>query len=290
MFSPQDTPLGTPGEKAVVSELPPLPKPRIHPTAIIDPSAEIGPGVEIGPYCVVEEDVWIGTGTLLHSHVIVQKHSRIGRECHLHAGANIGGPPQDLKFKGEKSYTYLGDHNIIRESVTIHRATGEGNVTRLGDHNMLMAYAHVGHNCEIGSHVMIASYTGISGHVTVEDYANFGGICGVHQYCRVGKLTMIGGMSGVSLDVPPYMLASGRPAKVYDINVRGLRRAGISAKVRGELRTAYKLLYRSDLNVSQALEAIEEEIEKSPELEHLLNFIRITKNGYGGRGNNPAPL
>ncbi len=272
-----------------MSELP-ASKPRIHPTAVVDPSAEIGPDAYIGPFCVVEEDVRIGAGTMLHSHVILQKHCRIGRDCQIHSGANIGGPPQDLKFKGERSYVILGDNNIVRECVTIHRATGEGKATRLGSHNMLMAYAHVGHNCDIGSHVIIASYSGISGHVTVEDHANFGGICGVHQYCRIGTLTMIGGMSGVAQDIPPYMLANGRPAKVYDVNVRGLRRAGVSAKVRGELRAAYKLLYRADLNVSQALEAIEEEIEKSPELEHLLEFIRSTRNGYDGRGNNPPPL
>ncbi len=272
-----------------MSELP-LQPPRIHPTALIDPSAEIGPGVQIGPYCIVEEDVWVGAGTTLQSHVVIQKHSRVGRNCQLHTGANLGGPPQDLKFKGERSHVVLGDNNIIRECVTIHRATGEGNVTRIGNHNMLMAYAHIGHNCEIGSHVVIASYVGISGHVTVEDYANFGGISGIHQFCRIGTLAMIGGMSCVVQDVPPYMLTDGRPAKVYDVNVRGLRRSGVSAKVRGELRAAYKLLYRANLNVSQALEAIEEEIEKSPELEHLLEFIRSTKNGYGGRGNNPSPL
>ncbi|HZO90764.1 MAG TPA: acyl-ACP--UDP-N-acetylglucosamine O-acyltransferase [Chthonomonadaceae bacterium] len=271
-----------------MSELPQ--KPRIHPTAIIDPSAEIEPGVQIGPYCILGENVYIGAGAKLHAHVTIEKNTRIGRNCEVFGGAIIGGPPQDLKYKGEKSYVIIGENNIIRECVTIHCATGEGNITRLGDNNMLMAYAHVGHNCDIGNHVTIASYVGISGHVTVEDYVNFGGICGVHQYCRIGTLAMIGGMSGVVQDVPPFMLANGRPAKVYDINVRGLRRAGISAKVRGELRAAYKLLYRADLNVSQAIEAIEEEIEKSPELEHLLQFIRSTKNGYGGRGNNPSPL
>lgn len=263
---------------------------RIHPTAIIDKSAEIEPGVEIGPYCIVGKRVLIGEGTVLHAHVVLEQNTQIGRNCQIYSGAVLGGPPQDHKYKGETSYVILGDDNIVRECVTIHRSTGEGNATRLGDHNMLMAYAHVGHNCDIGSHVTIASYVGISGHVTVEDYANFGGLCGVHQHCRIGTLTMIGGMSGVGQDIPPYMMALGCPAKVYDVNVRGLRRAGVVAKVRGELRQAYKLLYRSKLNGSQALEAIEDEIEMSPELEHLLEFIRSTRDGFGGRGNNPPPM
>ncbi|HZT43413.1 MAG TPA: acyl-ACP--UDP-N-acetylglucosamine O-acyltransferase [Chthonomonadaceae bacterium] len=263
---------------------------KIHPTAVIDPTAEIEPGAEIGPYCIVGKESRIGAGTVLHAHVVVEQNTTIGRDCQIFTGTILGGPPQDLKYKGEKSYVIIGNGNIIRECVTIHRSTGEGSVTRLGDENMIMAYAHIGHNCLIGSHITIASYVGISGHVTIEDYANFGGICGVHQHCRIGTLAMVGGMSGVSQDVPPYMLSRGIPARVFDVNVRGLRRAGVSAKVRSDLRQAYKLLYRSDLNGTQALEAIEEEIEMSPELNHLLEFIRGTRNGYGGRGNNPPPL
>ncbi len=261
----------------------------IHPSAIIHPSAMIDPGVKIGPFCVIEEDVFVGEGSVLYTQVILQRGTRIGRNCQLHGGVNFGGPPQDTKYKGEHSYVVLGDNNIIREFVTIHRATGEGNETRIGSDNMIMAYAHIGHNCEIGSHITIASYVGISGHATIYDHANLGGIVGVHQFSRIGKFAMIGGMSGVAEDIPPYMLATGRPARVYDINVRGLRRAGISPKVRGELRLAYKLLYRSNLNTSQAIEAIGEEIESSPELTHLLDFLRDSRDGYGGRGNNPKP-
>ncbi len=262
----------------------------IHSSAIIHPSAMIQPGVKIGPFCVIEEDVHIGEGTVLHAQVVLQRGTRIGRNNQLHGGANFGGPPQDTKFKDEPSFVEIGDNNIIREFVTIHRATGEGQTTRIGAHNMIMAYAHIGHNCDIGSNITIASYVGVSGHVTIFDNANLGGIVGVHQYSRIGKLTMIGGMSGVAEDIPPYMLATGRPARVYDINVRGLRRAGISPKVRGELRLAYKLLYRSNLNTSQAIEAIREEIETSPELEHLLEFLGDSRDGFGGRGNNPKPM
>ena len=260
---------------------------QVHPSSIIDPTAELESGVEVGPYTLIGPNVHIGAGTILHGHVQVIRNTRIGRNCQIFGGSMLGGPPQDHKYKGEESFVILGDNNIVRECVTIHCASGEGHTTRLGNDNMLMAYAHIGHNCEIGNHVTIASYVGISGHVTVEDFANFGGICGVHQYCRIGALAMVGGMSGVVQDIPPYMLASGRPAKVYDVNVRGLRRADIPPKVRGELRLAYKLLYRSNLNVSQAIEQIEEEIEKSAELDHLLQFMRNSRNGNNGRGNNP---
>ncbi len=261
-----------------------------HPTAIVDSTAEIEDGVEIGAYCTVGPRCRIASGTRLYSHAQILENTQIGRNCQVFNGALIGGPPQDYKFKGETSYVIIGDDNILREYVTIHRATGEGEVTRIGNNNMIMAYAHIGHNCEIANSVTIASYVGISGHVTVEDHANFGGICGVHQNCTIGSLVMIGGMSGVTRDIPPYMLAEGRPARVYDINIRGLRRAGVPAKVRGELRQAYKLLYRSNLNVSQALDVIEEEIEHSPELDRLTDFIRRTREGFNGRANNPPPI
>ncbi len=261
-----------------------------HPTAIIDPTAEIEPDVEIGPFCTIGANCRVGSGTILQSQVQLLENTHIGRGCQIFGGAILGGPPQDYKFHGESTYLVIGDFNILREYVTIHRATGEEAVTRIGDHNMIMAYAHIGHNCVIGDHVTIASYVGISGHVTVEDYANFGGICGVHQNCTIGAYVMVGGMSGVTRDIPPFMLAEGRPAKVYDINIRGLRRAGVPAKVRGELRQAYKLLFRSNLNMSQALEEIEEEIERSVELDRLVDFIKRTRDGFNGRANNPPPL
>lgn len=261
--------------------------PLIHPTAIIDTGAVIAEDAVIDAYCIIGPGVTIGSRTRLHPHVQLIENSKIGRECEIFGGTQIGGPPQDTKFKNEVSFVVIGDQNIIREYSTIHRATGEGKITRIGDNNMLMAYAHVGHNCEIGSHVSIASYVGVSGHVLIGDNVNIGGMTGIHQHGRIGTLAMIGGLSGLNRDVPPYMIAEGRPARVYDINIRGLRRAGIPPKVRAELRQAYKLLYRTNLNVSQALEAIEDEIEKSPELDLLLHFVRTTREGIGGRGNSP---
>ena len=261
----------------------------IHPSAIIHPSVVLEPGVQIGPFCVIEEEAHIGANSVLHANVIVQKYTRIGKECEIHGGAILGGAPQDTKFKGEKSFLEIGDRNVIREFVTIHRASGEGQATRLGDRNMLMAYVHIGHNCEIGSGITIASYCGVSGHVTIDDSANISGVVGIHQFCRIGTLAMIGGVSGVVQDIPPYMLANGQRARVFDININGLRRAGVSPKVRGELRMAFKLLYRANFNQSQALEAILSEIPTSPELELLLNFIRESREGFNGRGKNPPP-
>jgi UDP-N-acetylglucosamine acyltransferase len=264
-----------------------LDEPLIHPSSIIDPSAIIEPGVEIGPFCVVGRNVRLGAGTVLHPHSVVDKNTRLGSYCEVFSGAIIGGKPQDIKYKDEETYLEIGDHNVLRECVTIHRATGEGCVTRLGSRNMIMAYVHIGHNCQIGSHVTLASYAGISGHVEIEDHVNVGGLTGIHQGCRIGTLAMLGGFSKITQNIPPYMLVDGNPAREYDINKIGLRRAGISPKVRGELKQAYRLIYRSNLNMTQALETIEEEIEKSPELEHLIQFIRSSRNGKDFRGHNP---
>ena len=271
------------GETAIVSEQPR--KPGIHPTAIVDSTAEIDPDAEIGPFCCIGAGVRIGSGTVLNARVDIVKNTTLGANCHVHSGAVIGGAPQDYKFGDEQSYVIIGDNNILREYVTIHRATGEGNVTRIGDHNMIMAYTHIGHNCDIGNHVTIASYVGVGGHVTIEDYATFGGICGVHQKTRIGTLAMVGGMSGVIQDVPPYMLLTGRPARVIGVNIHGLRRQGVPSKVRSEMNDACRFLYRSNLNQSQALEAIADNLPSSPQLEHLMNFIRASRGGVKGRGN-----
>lgn len=254
----------------------------IHATAIIDPSAEIGQGVTIGAYSVIGSNVQIGDGTRIDSHVTIEANTSIGKDCTVLTGSVLGGAPQDYKFKGEQTYLRIGDENIIREYVTIHRASGEGEATVIGDGNMLMAYCHIGHNCTLGSHITMANMVGISGHVLVEDKVVFGGIVGVHQKVRIGKLAMVGGFSKVVQDVPPFVMADGRPTRVCDLNVIGLRRNGVTPKVRSELKQAYKLLYRSNMNVTQALEAIDE-IDRSDELQYLLDFIRSVRLGFGGR-------
>lgn len=256
---------------------------EIHPSAIVDASAEIGEGIEIGPYCIIGKNVRIGDGSRLASHVVIETNTTIGQNCTILSGAVLGGAPQDYKFKGEPTYLKIGDNNIIREYVTLHRASGEGNATTIGDNNMFMAYCHVGHNCTLGNCITMANTVGISGHVVVEDKVVFGGIVGVHQNVRIGKLAMIGGFSKILQDVPPFAMVEGRPTRVYDLNKIGLRRNGVGPQERAGIRMAYKLLYRSNLNTAQALEAIERDVEPSPELEYLLNFIRSIRKGYAGR-------
>lgn len=258
---------------------------NIHPSAVVHPGSYLADTVVVGPYCVIDDDVHIGEGTELISHVCILPGTRLGRKCTIYPGAVLGGTHQDHKFKGEKSLLILGDSNVVRECVTLHRAVGEGIATRIGQDNMFMAYAHVGHNCEIGNGNTVASYVGLSGHVTVEDNTVFGGMVGVHQYCRIGKLAMLGGLSKVNQDVPPFMLSDGVPARVIDLNVIGLRRSGVPPASRTALRQAYKLLYRSDLNHSQAIARIEDEIETNEELEYLVTFMRGTQSGNAGRGN-----
>jgi UDP-N-acetylglucosamine acyltransferase len=255
----------------------------IHETAIVHPNAELGAGVQVGPFSLVGPDVKIGDRTIIESHVVVDQWTTVGEDCRICTGATLGGKPQDNKFNGEVSYLTIGDRNIIREYVSIHRATGDEKSTVIGCDNMLMAYCHVGHNCELGNGIMMANMVGISGHVIVEDKAVFGGMVGVHQFVRIGKLAMVGGYSKVVQDIPPFMIADGRPSKVYDLNVIGLRRSGVPAKVRSEIRQAYKLIYRSNMNFSQAIETIEEEIEPSAERDYLLEFVRNIKFGHAGR-------
>jgi UDP-N-acetylglucosamine acyltransferase len=257
----------------------------IHPTAIVDPTAEVGEDVEIGAYSVVGTEAILGNGTRLHPHVVVESYTTLGNGCEVFSGAVLGGRPQDRKFKGEKSRLIIGSNNIIREHVTVHRASGPEGVTRLGDDNLIMAYCHIGHNCVLGSGITMGNMTGLSGHVQVEDKVVFGGIVGVHQFTRIGRLAMIGGFSKVVQDVPPFVMADGRPSKVVDLNVIGLRRSGVSPRVRADVKQVYKLLYRSNLNLSQAIDAIEADIEPSPERDYLLDFVRNIRFGSNGRQN-----
>jgi len=258
---------------------------EIHPTAVVHPDCELGEDVVIGPYCIVGADVRLGDGCRLEAHAVVESGTRLGARCHVWSHAILGGAPQDHKYRGERSFLIVGSDNVIREAVTLHRAVGEGKATLIGDGNWFMAYAHVGHNCEIGSHNTLSSYVGLSGHVTIEDHVVLGGMVGVHQYSRIGRLAMVGGVSKVNQDIPPFMLADGIPARVVELNRIGLKRQGVPPGVRSTLRQAYKLLYRSNLNRSEAIERIEEELDHSDELEYLLDFLRGTMSGYAGRGN-----
>jgi UDP-N-acetylglucosamine acyltransferase len=257
--------------------------PGISPLALVDPTAKIAEGVTIGPFCIVEANTSIGEGTSLESHVVVKRGTSIGKNCRVWPHVVLGHEPQDMKWKGEESYLKIGDNNILREMVTIHRATGEGEATTIGNNNLLMAYVHIGHNCSIGSNTMISNSTGISGHVTVEDKCVIGGFVGIHQFVHIGKMAMIGGLSKVVQDVPPFCIADGRPAKIHGLNTRGLRRNGVASEQRNQVGTAFKLLYRSGLNTSQALERVNAEVPVSPTLEYLTSFIERVRDGRLGR-------
>jgi UDP-N-acetylglucosamine acyltransferase len=261
----------------------------IHPTAIIDPSSELADDVRVGAYAVIGPNCVIGAGTVIGPQVVIEEFTHLGDNCRVRAGAVLGGPPQDNKFKGERSYLKVGSNNRICEFVTLHRATGEEAETLVGNDNLIMAYAHVGHNSRVGNGVTMANNVALGGHATVEDAAVIGGLVGIHQFVRIGKLAMVGSHSKVPQDVPPFMLVDGRPADVLDLNVVGLRRAGIKPRPRAALRHAYKLLYRSNLNVTQALAAIEQEVEPADEVEYLVAFMQRVKDGHVGPAGRPAP-
>lgn len=229
-------------------------KAEIHPTAIVHPWARIGSGVRIGPYSVIGENVEIGDGCRIGPNVLIEGNTKIGRNNRFFHGASIGTPPQDLKYHGEISGLVIGDNNTFREFVTVNTATGEGENTVVGSGCLVMAYAHIAHNCAIGNEVILANSVNLAGHVTVDDYAIIGGVTPVHQFVRIGRYAFIGGGSRVERDVPPFMKIAGSPPRVYGINAVGLERRGFDAERRARIKRMYKLLYRSDLNTSQALE------------------------------------
>jgi len=255
---------------------------EIHPTAVVHPTATLGARVHIGPYAVVGEHVVLGEGTVLGPHAIIEPHTTLGRDCHVHGGAVVGGVPQDLKFSGERSSTVIGDRNVIRECVTINRATGEGETTRIGDDNLFMAYVHVAHNCVIGNGNVLANGVTLAGHVVIEDLVTIGGLSGVHQFTRVGALGMVGAMTRLVQDLPPYMLVEGHPPRVYGPNLVGLKRRGIEAEDRRIVKQAYKALYRSGLSISQALEEMAAWPDSAVR-DQIVTFIRGSERGIVGK-------
>jgi UDP-N-acetylglucosamine acyltransferase len=252
---------------------------KIHNTAIVHPKAILADDVEVDCYAQIGENVQIGAGSRIGAFAVITGWTFIGERCNIHMGAVIGHVPQDKKYRGEKSFVIIGDDNVIREYVTVHRANAEGEATKIGDRNFIMANAHIAHNCQIGNEVIITNFAGLTGHVVVEDNAVISGLAAIHQFVRIGKLAMVGGSSKVVKDVPPYFLADGHPARIFGLNQEGLKRAGISTEVRNNLKRAYKLLYRSTLNVEEALKRIMEDIPNCEEIEHLVNFIRSSKRG-----------
>jgi UDP-N-acetylglucosamine acyltransferase len=253
----------------------------IHPTALIDPKAEIEKGVEIGPYSVVEKDVFIDVGAKIGPHVIIREGTKIGKGCQIFQFASIGEAPQFLGYKGEKTFLQIGDRNIIREFVTFHRGTVRGGGrTVIGNDNFFMAYSHVAHDCQIGNGVIMANGAALAGHIMIEDRAIIGGLSAIHQFCQIGTHAFISGLTGVSLDIPPYMLASGNRAKLFGLNTVGLKRANFSDVTIKALKKSYRIIFRSGLTLEKAIKRIEEdEISQTPEVQHLLSFIGHSKRG-----------
>jgi len=255
---------------------------NIHPTATTHPMAELGEGVSVGPYAVIGEHVRLGEGTSVGPHAVIEGWTTIGKGCDIGVGAVVGGAPQDLKYRGQRSFLRIGDHTRIREYVTIHRSAEEDGVTVIGSHDFLMAYTHVAHDCRLGDYVIMVNYAGLSGYVEVEDRAFISGHNAVHQFVRIGYLAMVSGASRVVKDIPPFMIAEGNPTRVRGLNVVGMRRLGVGPAVRAELRRAYRLLYRSGLNTSQALEHMRQEGLTSAEVRRLIAFVEGAKRGICG--------
>ncbi len=254
--------------------------PSIHPTAIVNANAVIGPGCTIGPYCVVGADVTLGPGVSLDSHVVVEGRTVIGRDTRIFPFVSIGLAPQDLKYADEPTSTEIGERNQIREFVTVHRGTvGGGGVTRIGDDNLLMAQAHVAHDCQLGSGIIMANAATLAGHVEIDDRASIGAYSGVHQFCRIGLEAFVGGYSVVVKDAMPYATIQGNHAKCYGLNTLGMKRRGYSRDAIEKLSRAFHLLLAAKLNTTQAIERIRSEIVGSAEVERLVKFILSSKRG-----------
>ncbi|MCS6998097.1 MAG: acyl-ACP--UDP-N-acetylglucosamine O-acyltransferase [Aquificaceae bacterium] len=253
---------------------------KVHPTAFIKGEVELGEEVEIGPYTLIEGCVKIGSGTRIGARVSIKGRVNIGEACRIHEGAVIGEEPQHLKYAGEESEVYVGNRVIIREYATIHRGTALGMMkTVIEDEVMLMAYAHVAHDCKVGRGVIMANCATLGGHVEVGEYAFIGGLSAVHQWARVGAYAMVGGLSGVSLDIPPFVKASGQHAHLYGINTVGLERRGFSKELVTVLKRAYRILFRSSMLKSEAIGVLLKEYGQYPEIKELVEFIQTSKRG-----------
>ncbi len=246
----------------------------IHATAVIGKNAVLGEGVTVGPYSVIEDDVEIGNGTTIWPHVHIASGARIGSDCKIHSGAVLANEPQDLKFSGEKTYLYLGDRNVVRECVTLNRGTMATGKTVIGSDNLFMAYSHVGHDCVIGNHVVVANCVPFGGHCEVGDYVVIGGLAAVHQFVRIGRFSMVGGVARASLDVPPFVMAGGHESFRYEgLNSIGLKRRGFSSEKITLIKDAYRILFQSGLLLSNALDQVTSELPQEPEIIEILDFF-----------------
>lgn len=253
----------------------------IHPTAIVSPQARIGAHVRVGPYCVVGAHVEIGDDCVLHSHVVIEGHTTIGRANEFFPFTVIGGKSQDLKYIGEPTYLEIGNQNVFRENCTVHLGTFESLPTRIGSNNLLLCYSHVAHDCQIGDHVILSNSVGLAGHITVEDYAIVSGFAAVHQFCKIGKHAIIGGLSKIVQDVPPFMIVDGNPASTRGVNIVGLQRRGFPAEDIKAIKTAYKKLFlKKDENLANSLSSLKAmHAADTPQVAHLIHFIENSERG-----------
>ncbi len=251
----------------------------IHQTALISKKAKLADGVSIGPYAIIGDNVQLASGVKVYSHCVIEGNTTVGKNCEIFTGAIVGSRPQDLKYKGEKSFLEIGDNNIIREYCTFNPGTMEGSKTVIGNNNLFMAYAHVAHDCVVGNGCVIANNGTLAGHVIVEDDVVIGGLAAVHQFVRIGRLSIIGGCSKVVQDIPPYSTCDGHPARLYGLNLVGLKRHNLPKESIVNLGHAFKILFNSGLSPKHALAKIEEQKYEDAEIDYLLNFVRNSSRG-----------
>lgn len=254
--------------------------PEIHPTAIVGPGADLGPGVKVGPFSIIGEHVTIGPDTVIGPHVYIEGHTQIGERNIISPFVCIGTPPQDIGYCGEDTRVIIGSDNVIREYVTIHRATTKENwQTVVGNHSFIMSYCHIAHDCILGDRIIMANAATLGGHTKVGDHANIGGLAATHQFVRIGAYAFIGGLTGMPQDVPPFMMASGPRAILYGINQKGLGRKGFTRKSIDGLKKAYRIIWRENTKLQEGIKQVRDEIESFPELEVLLGFFEGSKRG-----------
>ena len=251
----------------------------IHPTAVVSPDAELGADVRIGAFALVGEGVTIGDRCVIEARASLERNVRLAADVVIGSGTIVGGDPQDLKFKGEETWVEIGEGTRIREYTTINRGTSQSWKTSVGKGCFLMSYVHLAHDCHIGDGVIISNGTQLAGHVTIEDRAILSGLVAVHQFAKIGRHAFVGGCSRVAKDVPPFIKAVGNPVKLYGLNSVGLQRSGFPEEVVRELKRAYRLFFRSELNVSQAMTRARSELSSIPEIEYFLSFLEASERG-----------
>ena len=252
---------------------------KIHPTAIVSKNSKLADDIQVGPYSIIGDNVVIGKGTLIHASCVIEGNTTVGSGCEIFTGAVIGSRPQDLKYKGEHSFLEIGDNNIIREYSTFNPGTGEDSKTIVGNDNLFMAYSHIAHDCVVGNNCVIANNGTLAGHVIIEDKAVVGGLVAIHQFVRIGMLSIIGGCSKVVQDIPPYSTCDGHPARVYGLNLIGLRRNSIAKDSIEHLDHAFRILFNAGLTIKHALTKVKEEVQPCNEVSYLVKFIQNSQRG-----------